>query len=349
MSAGNPRLGANNFDLLRLVFATIVCVVHFCELSGYQELFFLKGYLSSKMAVDAFFVISGFLVFMSHERSSSLLSYSEKRLRRIYPAYFTIIMTCAALLSLVSSLSFSQYFLSAGFWRYVLSNLVFMNFLAPALPGVFEGNIMSAVNGALWTIKIEVAFYFMVPVLALLMKKLKPAFVLAAIYVLSFLYAWLMLYLAVQTGKGYYVELAKQLPGQLCYFIMGVGLYYYLDFFERHVAWFVSAAVLALSVGWLWPVGFLEPAALGVLVIFFGLFFFVGNFGRYGDFSYGVYIVHFPVIQLYLHFGLFSSQPWLQLALVLGTVGVGGVLMWHLCEKRFLRRESHYREAAKPA
>jgi peptidoglycan/LPS O-acetylase OafA/YrhL len=158
-----------------------------------------------------------------------------------------------------------------------------------------------------------------------------------------------MLHLAAETGKDYYVELARQIPGQLCYFIMGVGLYRYLDFFERHVTAFLLVAVLLLVADRLLSLGFLEPAALGVIVIFSALFMFLGNFGRYGDFSYGVYIVHFPIIQLYLYSGVLAEQPLRLLAMIVVTAGVGGILMWHLCEKRFLRRESHYRVVANSA
>jgi peptidoglycan/LPS O-acetylase OafA/YrhL len=44
------------------------------------------------VAVKSFFVISGFLIFMSFERSESIASYAKKRAQRIYPAYFTVVL-----------------------------------------------------------------------------------------------------------------------------------------------------------------------------------------------------------------------------------------------------------------
>ena len=48
---------SNNFDLLRLVLAMVVALVHFCDLTG-LELNYLGKYLSSEVAVDSFFIIS---------------------------------------------------------------------------------------------------------------------------------------------------------------------------------------------------------------------------------------------------------------------------------------------------
>ena len=81
----------NNFDLLRLLFAGVVCVVHAQQLSGMGELTFVTWALSSTVAVKAFFVVSGYLIFMSYDRSSSIWSYAQKRVRRIYPDYFTVV------------------------------------------------------------------------------------------------------------------------------------------------------------------------------------------------------------------------------------------------------------------
>ncbi len=83
----HPRLSRNNFDLLRLLFAGTVCLFHASRLSGERDLRWISAVLSSEVAVEAFFVVSGFLILMSYERSSSIYSYVSKRVRRIYPAY----------------------------------------------------------------------------------------------------------------------------------------------------------------------------------------------------------------------------------------------------------------------
>ena len=301
----------------------------------------ISSVLSSEVAVEAFFVVSGFLILMSYERSSSVYSYLSKRVRRIYPAYFVVVVLCALSLWTVSSLDSEQYF-SFDWLKYVIANLAFLNFVQPTLPGVFEGDRMSEVNGALWTLKIEVMFYAAVPVIVYLFGRLGRFPVLAALYFGSLAYAFFMTLLAARTGSGLYLELARQLPGQLAYFVAGAFFYYYLPLFERRLPYFVAFASLALLIDLFYPVPLVEPFAIAIAVAFFGLYLYVGNFGKYGDFSYGVYILHFPIIQLLLYSGWFEGAPGYYLVAVVLLTLIGAVAMWHFVEKRFLFRSSHY-------
>ena len=337
----SARLEKNNFDLLRLLLALIVCLVHAYELSGFQQLKWITATFSSSVAVKAFFVVSGFLIFMSYERSPSPFSYARKRLRRIYPAYFAVIIGCAFGLLAISSASSSDYF-SLAWGKYVLANLAFMNFLQPTLPGVFDGNRLSAVNGALWTLKIEVMFYLSVPLFVFLFRRYSRLAVLLLAYGMSVAYTSLAALLAARTGSGIYTELGRQLPGQLAYFMAGAFLYYFLSLFERRRVYFLLPAASVLVIHAVYPLPLLEPFALAVVVVFFGIFFYLGNFGKYGDFSYGFYILHFPIIQLFLYLGWFRESPWLYLLAVIFATLIGAIGLWHAVEKRFLFRSSHY-------
>lgn len=348
MFPGNPRLTTNNFDLLRLLFAGTVCLVHAYELSGYQQLIWITNILSSAVAVKAFFVVSGFLIFMSFERSSSIVSYAKKRILRIYPAYFTVVMLCAVGLAAISSKGFADYF-SLAWLKYILANLSFLNFLHPTLPGVFDANRLQAVNGALWTLKIEVMFYLSVPLFVLLFRRFGNLPIIAIAYILSTTYAALFSWLAEKTGAGFYLELGRQLPGQLSYFLAGAFFYYHLQFFERWARHFLVGAILVLIINSYWSVSFLEPFALATVVVFFALFLYVGNFGKHGDFSYGVYILHFPILQSLIHFGWLADRPLLFLSVGTLATLIAAIAMWHLVEKRFLLRSSHYVSACASA
>jgi peptidoglycan/LPS O-acetylase OafA/YrhL len=337
----NSRLTENNFDLLRLLFAGIVVLVHAYELSGFQQLGIFTRVLSSTVAVKAFFVVSGFLIFMSYERSTTINAYANKRIRRIYPAYFTVVMLSAIGLIAVSTKNIGDY-LSLTWVKYVFANLAFLNFLQPTLPGVFDSNKLTAVNGALWTLKVEAMFYLSVPLFVFLFRKFARFPILILVYCASVAYAGFFAIVAERTGSEVYMELGRQLPGQLSYFMAGAFFYYFLPLFERRIGYFLITATLILSANSFFPLPILEPFALATVVVFFGLFLYAGNFGKYGDFSYGVYILHFPVIQLLLYSAWFGENPWFFLTAVILIVAVCAIAMWHLVEKRFLFRKSHY-------
>ena len=341
-SRGIPIPGNNNFDLLRFLFAFIVFLVHAYVLSGAESLSILSDVFSSEIAVKSFFVVSGFLIFMSYENSKNAGNYFSKRARRIYPAYLFVIVACVFLGMILSKYSLHEY-ISLELAKYIAANLVFLNFMHPNLPGVFEHNSLQAINGALWTLKIEVMFYLLVPVVVMAFRKFGRMKVILLLYVCSVLYSVYMEYMANKTGTGFYLELQRQLPGQLVYFLAGATGYYYFQHFAKYTPWLALFAVVAFTMqSWL-PWIAVQPIALGVLVIYFAcIFSYVGNFGKYGDFSYGVYIVHFPILQLLVSFGLFSTHPWLMLLVAVSIVIAIAFILWHFVEKRFLRKSSHY-------
>lgn len=117
-------LKLNNFDFLRLLFAVIVFLVHSYALSAAEGLGQLSTLLSSAIAVKSFFVVSGYLIFMSYENTADINRYFTKRLRRIYPAYFSVVLICALLGSVFSTYSFSDYW-SLSVLKYICANLVF--------------------------------------------------------------------------------------------------------------------------------------------------------------------------------------------------------------------------------
>lgn len=83
----------NSFDLLRLFLAVLVVLSHCYLITGVQEkkpLYVWSGGLITMgtFAVNGFFVISGYLVYGSLQRSFSVLHFLWKRVLRIFPALF---------------------------------------------------------------------------------------------------------------------------------------------------------------------------------------------------------------------------------------------------------------------
>ena len=132
---------------------------------------------------------------------------------------------------------------------------------------------MQAVNGALWTLKIEVMFYLPVPLVVMAFAKLGRLPVLMALYVGSVIYFASMGTLAAQSGSGVYLELQRQLPGQLAFFVAGAAGYYYFQYLGRYAMPLVGAAVGAFMLqDWL-PWAIVQPLALAMVVVFGACFF----------------------------------------------------------------------------
>jgi len=162
---------ANNFDALRLGAALMVLAGHAYVLSGRAAAEPLAAWTGigglGELGVSIFFVISGFLVTMSCERSASTAAYLAKRVLRIAPGLAVSLALTAWLLGpLVTSLAPADYFGRPQTWLYVVRNLLLYP-VTYLLPGVFEHNpYPGAVNGSLWTLRLEFTFYLVLPVLA---------------------------------------------------------------------------------------------------------------------------------------------------------------------------------------
>jgi peptidoglycan/LPS O-acetylase OafA/YrhL len=306
----------NNFDIVRLSLAFLVVFFHIGYLSGNPLFANLPRYFSGHLAVEGFFAISGFLIFASYERSSSLKDYYIKRAARILPGYWLSTAVC-----LFIAFSYGSFHVA----RFLFANLTFANFLAGDIPGVFASNPMTAMNGALWTIKIEVMFYILVPVIVWLSRRINRDAVLWSLFALSILYRVLM------ADHNTY---ALQLPGQLSFFMIGALIHYHVRFFEINGKWITLAAVILyaahLATGWF----VLRPAAVATLTLSVSLLApTVKGPTRWGDFSYGTYVLHWPVIQLFVAAGLYRDHPWAAMALTVISIALAATFSWFVVEK----------------
>lgn len=152
--------GRNNFNLIRLVAAWLVIYGHAWAITGSSGGDLVTRLTRFKfaggVAVDIFFVVSGFLIASSLERNS-VRAYLAGRALRILPALVACVLLCVFVLGPLVTTA-ADYWRHPDTWRYLWvngslwSNTYF-------LPGVFEGNPNPAVNGSLWTLPIEARLY----------------------------------------------------------------------------------------------------------------------------------------------------------------------------------------------
>jgi peptidoglycan/LPS O-acetylase OafA/YrhL len=158
----------NNFNILRLILAILVFFAHWNILTQQNisnTLFHFSGY-----AVDMFFIVSGFLIFWSFDNDQNKKYFYIKRFFRIFPLYAFLVILQTLFFILYSDGTLNE------ISRYFVSNILFLNFLAPSVGTTLNSLSVDAINGSLWTLKNEVAFYVLVPFIFILYKKWGGAF-----------------------------------------------------------------------------------------------------------------------------------------------------------------------------
>lgn len=318
----------NNFDILRLMLALTVMFFHIGGLTGNGLLKLAPG----DLAVKCFFVISGYLICKSYLKNSNLYEYSKSRFLRIYPLYFVCVTSCFFIGMFMYS-SGAMAYLQDGAAKYLVANLAFLNFLQPDLPGLFAHNLKnSAVNGSLWTIKIEVMFYMSVPIIYGIIAKIFGKKITVAVIALLSLISAIAIEIIVNK-YGLSESLKNQLPSLMIFFMAGAAL----NFFTPS---FLNVKYLPLLLVALY---FCDSHILGKVIYPFVVAAFVyiiafktkpiAIHDKIGDLSYGVYIFHYPVIQFMYQFGMYKNF-FIGFAATLVTVLALAYASWHLMEKR---------------
>jgi peptidoglycan/LPS O-acetylase OafA/YrhL len=320
---------ANWLDLARLIFATSVVFLHIFHLVPLAKDSSFLGYTSvvGALGVPAFFAVSGFLIFLSYDKSESLFSYFIARFFRLYPAYIVVILvsTCAG--AFMTNVPIGESI------DYLVWNLVFLNFMSPEIGGLFNQNILNVFNGALWSLKVEVMFYATVPFIILCVKRYGPLMI-PFFYLLGKFTQFFTPEFAGMIGIESQV-FANQLPNQLPYFISGLILYRYYETIFRYSI-FIAPASLIIYLSDVWILN--ELAFTTVLI-----WSFVKLAGSrlslpFGDLSYGVYIIHFPIIQTMVYFDIHDKMILEAfIAMILVTVFFSSMLLNKLIEKPFIR------------
>jgi peptidoglycan/LPS O-acetylase OafA/YrhL len=173
-------------------------------------------------------------------------------------------------------------------------------------------------------LKIEIGFYLIVPLILATVRR-AGWWVLALIFGASVAYSVLMLHLGD-------VRLARQLPGQLQFFVVGVAWYLYGG--NLRIPRFASLAVaVAFCIAWSTvhpiPPG-IRPFAVAAFA--FSLALYAPIVRMHLDISYSVYLLHGPLLQTLLLLGLFEDN----LVFLGGIVCV--VLALSFMTERFVER-----------
>lgn len=332
----------NNFDFLRFLAASAVIYSHTYDLFDFPtiEPFFTFSHQQLKLSevgVMIFFSISGYLVFDSAQRSANLWNFAWKRMLRIYPGLIFVVVASTVLLAFLSTHELATYFSSPSTYTY-LKNAGGL-WIQYDLPGVFENHKHPIVNGSLWTIPYELTMYAVLGVLFFTIRR----------RIVTILWVCFLMLLLLQQ-------------------VFGVADNFSFPFIYLSVHYFILFGYCffcgAVMNGWKqWSSSFPQMSLIALIVFGLSIFLctyhivflilllppatviigdsespaFTARFGRYGDFSYGLYLFAFPVQQIvYSFIGNRFSIPISFFTCLVCTIPLA-VLSWFLVEKRFLK------------
>ena len=318
--------------------------------SGYPDSPFELGHTSlGYFAVNGFFIISGYLITGSAVRSGTLANFMRSRLLRIMPALIVISFILGLILvPLLGELDLKTYFSTGAVWLSMLGLITFIE-SAPEWPGlIMAGNPFAGdLTGPIWTLRYEALAYVGTGLLLLLgLHKKKLITILAA------LAATIAFIIDLQTGllTEFSPAIASLVRFGSCYLY---GVWAYQSASYLNLGWI--AGLIGIAIGGLIIVTGL-PAGEVIFNIGLAPLIFAIAFAKVSapdwltpktDFSYGLYIFHWPIYQLlYESFGGANIFPLLLLAgLPLAFLAAG--FSWYIIEKPALKLKAA--TAIKPA
>lgn len=339
----------NNFNLIRMVAAFAVLLSHSFPLtgSGADPVHRVIGTLTlGDLAVDLFFVASGFLVTASLLKRQSGVDFVWARFLRIYPAFWLMLLLLVFVLGpLFTTLPLPSYFAQSSIYVHLTKAATIFLRAATTLPGVFTTNpLPNAVNGSLWTMPYEVRMYAILAVTWLLLRGWSDR--IRALKIAVIVYALL--------AAGYLVAEQFSLIGQFPRLHQLARLSF---MFFSGATFYVLRARIRLRAALFWPLLLLLLLSVGQRHLFFVLYHgsiaylllylayvpsgLIRRYNAMGDYSYGFYIYAFPVQQAVA--ALLPGVSVLEMVLIaLPVVLLLSALSWHLLEKRVLTLKEQY-------
>lgn len=301
--------------------------------------FLPKGFLG----VDLFFVISGYLItkIFFTKKENYFFDFFYKRLNRILPSIIFTIIFCivfAFVLFLPNDLN--------NFWNSVLSSIFFI----PNFYFLFTSGYFGEINELkpllhLWSLGVELQFYFFSPILLLLMKKIKKTY----FFLIFFFFLSLVgqFFLLTNSFNNYAFFL---LPFRFWEFIMGSIIFFipkikfnYLYQYTIYVISIFSILFIIFTKSLLendFIRQFLACFSASITIYFGGIInkydFFLKNFilKFLGNISYSLYLLHWPILVFAKYYLVREILFYESLLLLLLSIFVS-FLFWKFVENKF--------------
>lgn len=314
-------INKNAFDILRWFSAISVMMLHYTwyakELTpeASQILTKIREVIKVFPGVVILFTISGFLVSYSFENSESLILYLKKRVIRMYPDLWL-----CTLLNLIIIALIVPYLLDGSeIFKWILTQTIGIANTPACLKGFATGSI----NGALWTVFTEIQLYILLGVLFPLISKFsmkKWALILAGLFVCNIGCK------EMSADKGAIIAKIIErifLPYAIWFFI-GVFCYikrkYILNAIKKLTPFLLITYIVIKAIGFDIS-GYYASVSESILLPFIaiGLAYSLPTKRISFDLTYQIFLYHWIVINLMVHFNVFGTVNWLIAACVFIT------------------------------
>ncbi|WP_316736067.1 acyltransferase [Pedobacter aquatilis] len=328
----NPKYNAIGF--IRLVLATFVIVQHSYALSGYTDPLSRIGLISfGALGVNGFFILSGFLITSSWLNSRSIINYVWRRILRIFPAFLICLLVTALVVApiiiILKGLSLNQHIITQ-MGGYIFKNLLLI-INQPDIGNLTNSLAEKSLNGSLWTLSWEFLFYILLAIGGLFGALSKRKWLLIFLTITYIICYWIDTCKCTIFLKFYTSSNVAILP---YYFLVGsIGFLY-----KKHIP--DSKIIFAICIVlWLLDLKYnvdypLHPFFLLYILLWLTMHLPIKSIERFGDYSYGLYIYHFVVIQTILILFNDQLQPLILLLITLPVAFGLAYLSWNLIEKR---------------
>jgi peptidoglycan/LPS O-acetylase OafA/YrhL len=288
----------------------------------------------AQIGLSGFFVISGYFIFQSLERSKSFLDYFKKRILRLFPALFAVLLLSVVLAPFLYK-SEVPFFKNIEVYTYLPNNLSLYHFQSN-IKGIFDTNAYHAINGSLWTIRYEFSLYIAISMLFFFREQKQVALILLLL-IFTFFYFLYVFYLNSFAGSTLFGLQGLHVLNLGAFFIGG-SLLASLQFEKvknKNVILGGVILILVLSISFN-IYDSVKHVFIPIVVMLIGFIPlpFIRSFGKIGDMSYGIYIYSFPIQQILMYFFKMNTYT-LMLVSVLLSIGFG-YISWHLIEKKVL-------------
>ena len=335
------NLKENNLDWLRLLFAFQVLLIHGLEdlMSASSSPF--ASLLHHFPGVPAFFFVSGFLIYASFDKNPRINGYAKNRFFRLWPG---LVFVTLGGLSVVLYAHAKLGYLDINLDTYFIWFLSQISVGQAWNPGDFSNVGLGVINGALWTITVEIIFYISVPIIYWLEKKFDG--VVISLFFLSFFFYCFgdkIFQDITFAGKKLfdYFSLTPVVWGWM--FLLGTLAYKHMAKIEQYFKYLYLAFPIILFLIYLDIDSSLLFASSGNrLGIFYfcayGALILIASFRTpfiklNHDISYGLYVWHMVVINLLI---VLEIRNIFLMILVTFLISV---LSWILIERPMLKRK----------